>query len=102
MVCAKQVGIKYHFWVFSMTWHEIEPQSPEPLVNILTIMPMDEIKIVTGKNNCLLSVIIIIIIITYLKVYNCVQTNDYYQIKIVPWNHIIVHELVLDRNIWNH
>ena len=31
------------------------------------------------------------------------QTNDYYQIEIVTWNHIIVYELlVLDKNTWNN
>ena len=27
------------------------------------------------------------IIISYLKLFNCVQTNDYYQIEIITWNH---------------
>ena len=26
------------------------------------------------------------IIICYLKLYNCVQRNDYYQIEIIIWN----------------
>ena len=34
--------IKYHFWVFGMTWPGIEPHSPGPLANILTIMPIDK------------------------------------------------------------
>ena len=35
--------------------------------------------------------------------YNYVQTNSYYEIGIVAWNHIIVCKLlVLDRNTWNH
>ena len=28
--------------------------------------------------------------ICYLKAYNYVQINDYYQIKIITWNHIII------------
>ena len=28
------------FWVFSMTWREIEPRSPGPLANTLLIWPM--------------------------------------------------------------
>ena len=30
------------------------------------------------------------IIFNYLKSYNCVQTNDYYQIEIITWNYIMV------------
>ena len=37
-----QGDIKNHFWVFVMTWPGIEPRSPGPLANILTIMPMDQ------------------------------------------------------------
>ena len=35
MLCAKQGGTKYHFWVFGMTRSGIEPWSPEPLANTL-------------------------------------------------------------------
>ena len=39
------------------------------------------------------------IIINYLKPYNCEQINDYYEIEIFTWNHIIVYKLfVFDRN----
>ena len=31
----------------------------------------------------------IIVSITYLKPYNCLQTNDYYQIEVVTWNTIV-------------
>ena len=31
-----------------------------------------------------------IIISSNLKSYDCVQTNDYYQIEINAWNHIII------------
>ena len=30
------------------------------------------------------------IIFNYLKPYNCMQTNDYYQIEIIDWNHMII------------
>ena len=40
MLSVKQGGIKYHFWVFSMTRPEIEPRSPGPLANTLLIWPM--------------------------------------------------------------
>ena len=34
--------------------------------------------------------------------YHCLQTNDYYQIKIPSWNLIILYKiLILDRNTWN-
>ena len=29
-------------------------------------------------------------IISYLKPYNCVQTNDFYSIEIHAWNYIII------------
>ena len=29
MLSVKQGGIKYNFWVFGMTQHGIEPQSPD-------------------------------------------------------------------------
>ena len=43
------------------------------------------LRIFTWSYNCLLGIIIIviIIIISYLKPYNCVQTNDYYQIEVI-------------------
>ena len=34
------------FWVFGMTQHGIEPRSPKPLVNTLTILPMSQKEIV--------------------------------------------------------
>ena len=37
---VKQGGIKYRFWVFDMTRPGIEPRSPRPLVNTLTIIPI--------------------------------------------------------------
>ena len=40
MLSIKQGGIKYYFWVFGMTQHAIEPQSP---VNTL---PTPSFKIV--------------------------------------------------------
>ena len=33
MLSVKQGGIKYHFWVFGMTWAKIETQSPGPFMN---------------------------------------------------------------------
>ena len=39
VLTVKQGSIKYHFWVFGMTQPGIEPRSPRPLVNTLTIMP---------------------------------------------------------------
>ena len=41
MLSVKQGGIKYHFWVFGMTWPGIEPRSPGPFANILLIRPID-------------------------------------------------------------
>ena len=56
------------------------------------------LRIVTWCYDCLLR-----IIINYLKEYNCMQSNDYYLIEMVTWNHIIMYKLlVLDRNTWNH
>ena len=40
MLCAKQAGVKYHFWLFGMTQPGIEPRSPGPLAKILIIMPV--------------------------------------------------------------
>ena len=37
MLSVKQGGIKYYFWVFGMTRPGIEPISPGPLMNTLTI-----------------------------------------------------------------
>ena len=40
-------------------------------------------------------------VISYLKPYNCVQTNVYYLIEIITWKHKIVYKLsVLDKNTW--
>ena len=36
------------------------------------------LRISTWSYNCLLRIIIIIIIISYMKLFNCVQTNVYY------------------------
>ena len=44
------------------------------------------LRIVTWSYNSLLQIIIII----YLKPYNCAQTNDYYKIEMIKWNHIIM------------
>ena len=38
----------------------------------------------------------------YFKPYNCLQTNEYYQIEIIIWNCIIVYKLVLDMRYWCH
>ena len=54
MLSLKQGGIKYHFWVFGMTRPGIEPRSPRPLANTLSIMPMNnkrEIKLVKIDKN---------------------------------------------------
>ena len=32
MLSVKQINIKYHFWVFRITWPGIEPRPTEPLV----------------------------------------------------------------------
>ena len=40
MLRVKQGGIKYHFLVFGMARLWIEPRSPGPLANTLTIMPI--------------------------------------------------------------
>ena len=45
------------------------------------------LRIITWNYNYILT---IIIIINCLKPYNCVQTNDYYWIEIITWNHIII------------
>ena len=55
------------------------------------------LRIVTWSSKCLIK----IIIISYSKSYNCVQTNGYYWIELISWNHIIVYRLVLDKNTWN-
>ena len=55
--------------------------------------------IVTWSYNCSLRIIIII----YLKPYYCVQTNDYYLVGIITWNHITVYKwIVINKNIWYH
>ena len=51
MLSVKQGGIKYHFWVFGMIWPGIEPRSPGPLANTLTIMPMSGIIECTRPKN---------------------------------------------------
>ena len=62
------------------------------------------LKVVTWSYDCLQRIIIIsylkpynclqIIGVEYLKLYNCMQTNDYYyQIGIVTLNHILVYKL---------
>ena len=43
------------------------------------------LRIVTWSSNCLLR----IIIISWLKPYDLVQTNDYYKIEIILENHMI-------------
>ena len=54
------------------------------------------LRIVSLSYKCLLR-----IIISYLKPYNCMQTNEYYYIEIITWNHITMCKLfVLDRNTW--
>ena len=47
MLSLKQVGIKYHFWVFGMTQPGIEPPSLRPLSNTLksTAYKIDKYKI---------------------------------------------------------
>ena len=40
MLSGKQVGFKYHFYVFDMTQPRIESQSPGPLANTLPIRPI--------------------------------------------------------------
>ena len=37
---VKQRSIKYHFFVFGMTWPGIEPRSLKPLANAVTVMSM--------------------------------------------------------------
>ena len=47
MPSVKQGSIKYHFfWVFGMTRPWIEPRSPGPLANTLTIMPMSGLSFI--------------------------------------------------------
>ena len=38
MLSVKQGGIKDHFWVFGITWREMEIRSSGPLANILLII----------------------------------------------------------------
>ena len=47
MPSVKQEGIKYHFWVFGMTQPGIEPRSPGPLANTLTIISMGRLNNLT-------------------------------------------------------
>ena len=49
------------------------------------IVKLFVLKIDTWCYNCLLT-----IIESYLKRYNVVQTNDYYQIEIITWRHLII------------
>ena len=43
------------------------------------------VKVVTWSNNYLLR-----FVISYLKPSNYMQTNDYYDIEMIIWNHIII------------
>ena len=45
MLSIKQEASNTIFLVFSMTRPRIEPQSPRPLVNTLSIMPIGQINI---------------------------------------------------------
>ena len=38
VLSAKQVGIRYHFWVLGITRPGIEPRSPGPLANTLYLL----------------------------------------------------------------
>ena len=40
LLIVKQGGIKYHFYVFGMTWPGIEPRSSGPLANTLPTGPI--------------------------------------------------------------
>ena len=40
MLSVKQEHIKYHFWIFGMTWRGIETPSPGLLAKALLIMPL--------------------------------------------------------------
>ena len=51
MLSIKQGGIKYHFWVFSMTRPGIEPRSPGLLANTQLIRPMTRDKINVANRN---------------------------------------------------
>ena len=35
MLCVKQGSMKYHFWLFGMTWNGIEPPFAAPEANTL-------------------------------------------------------------------
>ena len=48
MLSVTQGGIKYHFWVFSMTLPGIGPRSPGPLSNTLLIRPMTHFSMFRG------------------------------------------------------
>ena len=43
-----------------------------------------------------------IIIISELKPYTFIQTNDHYKIEMITWNHMVMYRLLLDRNTWNY
>ena len=49
MLSVKQCGIKYHFWVFGLTWPGIETWSTGPLKNTQLIRPMAQLN--NNNNN---------------------------------------------------
>ena len=73
ILSVKQGHIKYHFWVFGMTWSGIEPQSPGPLANTLPRRPMGWYKPINKW--------------MYVGFYVCLHTNShtykfsFYQLK---------------------
>ena len=52
------------------------------------------LRIVTWNQNCSLS-----FTISKLKLYTCVQTNDYNGREIIFWNHMII---IIYTETWNH
>ena len=76
MLSVKQGGIKYHFWVFGMTRPGTETQSPGPFYS-LGQWP--------GSYDLLK--LFLLLIWNHMIVW---KQNDYYQIKIIIWDHIIV------------
>ena len=55
MLSVEQGGIKYYFWVFCMTWPEIEPRSPGSLSNTQPIRLMiwlNDIIIIIIMSRC--------------------------------------------------